>query len=219
MGWDQRHRKSLRIWIEGIWAALGGASTLCSTTELEQCQQYLDLLEQQETGGTINDWPAFEKAVQSLYAKPDQDADPNLHVMTIHKAKGLEFDTVIIPGLNRKPRGDDKQLMLWQERVSQQGQNQLIIGPLEQTGLDADPLYKYLQREHQLKGQLEKARVLYVATTRAISKTTSASTPLLRRKSLPLTACLKAYGQYLNRPLKLKHRVSSVTITLWMGMA
>ena len=170
LGWDQRHRKSLRIWIEGIWAALGGASTLCSTTELEQCQQYLDLLEQQETGGTINDWPAFEKAVQSLYAKPDQDADPNLHVMTIHKAKGLEFDTVIIPGLNRKPRGDDKQLMLWQERVSQQGQNQLIIGPLEQTGLDADPLYKYLQREHQLKGQLEKARVLYVATTRAISK-------------------------------------------------
>ncbi|MEH6469580.1 MAG: 3'-5' exonuclease, partial [Porticoccus sp.] len=169
-GWDQRYRKPLRIWIEGIWEALGGKVALRSTTELEQCQQYLDLLEQQETGGTITEWAAFEKAVQSLYAKPDQEADTKLHVMTIHKAKGLEFDTVIIPGLNRKPRSDDKQLMLWQERVSKQGQNQLIIGPLEQTGLDADPLFKYLQREHQLKNQLEQARVLYVGTTRAIKK-------------------------------------------------
>jgi ATP-dependent helicase/nuclease subunit A len=170
IGWDQRYRKPLRIWIEGIWEALGGKAALVSISELEQCQQYLDLLEQQETGGTISDWPAFEKAVQSLYAKPDQEADPNLHVMTIHKAKGLEFDTVIIPGLNRKPRGDDKQLMLWQERVSKQGENQLIIGPLEQAGQDSDPLFKYLQREHQLKNQLEKARVLYVGTTRAIKK-------------------------------------------------
>jgi ATP-dependent helicase/nuclease subunit A len=170
IGWDQRYRKPLRIWIEGIWEALGGKAALGSTTELEQCQQYLDLLEQQEIGGTITDWPVFEKAVQSLYAKPDQEADPNLHVMTIHKAKGLEFDTVIIPGLNRKPRGEDKQLMLWQERVSKQGENQLIIGPLEQTGQDSDPLFKYLQREHQLKNQLEKARVLYVGTTRAIKK-------------------------------------------------
>ncbi|MEH6466762.1 MAG: 3'-5' exonuclease, partial [Porticoccus sp.] len=169
-GWDQRCRKPLRIWIEGIWEALGGKVALRSTTELEQCQQYLDLLEQQETGGTITEWAAFEKAVQSLYAKPDQEADTKLHVMTIHKAKGLEFDTVILPGLNRKPRSDDKQLMLWQERVSQQGQNQLIIGPLEQTGLDADPLFKYLQREHQLKNKLEQARVLYVGTTRAIKK-------------------------------------------------
>lgn len=169
-GWDQRYRKPLRIWIEGIWDALGGKVALGSTTELEQCQQYLDLLEQHETGGTISDWPSFEKAVQSLYAKPDQEADPKLHVMTIHKAKGLEFDTVIIPGLNRKPRGDDKQLILWQERISKQGENQLIIGPLEQTGQDSDPLFKYLQREHQLKNQLEKARVLYVGTTRAIKK-------------------------------------------------
>ena len=169
-GWDQRYRKPLRIWIEGIWEALGGKVALRSTTELEQCQQYLDLLEQQEIGGAITEWAAFEKAVQSLFAKPDQDADTSLHVMTIHKAKGLEFDTVILPGLNRKPRSDDKQLMLWQERVSQQGLNQLIIGPLEQTGLDADPLFKYLQREHQLKNKLEQARVLYVGTTRAIKK-------------------------------------------------
>lgn len=169
-GWEQRYRKPLRSWIEGLWTALGGTAALRSDNAYKQCQQYLELLEQHESSGTLNDWPSFEKAVQSLYAKADEHADPNLHVMTIHKAKGLEFDTVIIPGLNRKPRGDDKQLMLWQERVGQNGQNQLIIGPLEQAGQETDPLFRYLQREQKLKGQLEKARVLYVAATRAIKK-------------------------------------------------
>ena len=168
--WDQRYRKPLRSWIEGVWFSLGGAAALRSDTELSQCQQYLDLLEQHESCGTLEDWPNFEKAVQSLYAKPDVLADPNLHVMTIHKAKGLEFDTVIIPGLNRKPRSDDKQLMLWQERVGEYGQSQLIIGPLERAGQEADPLFRYLRREQKLKGQLEKARVLYVGCTRAIKK-------------------------------------------------
>tara|TARA_R110001592_G_scaffold260282_1_gene524729 strand:- start:53839 stop:57324 length:3486 start_codon:yes stop_codon:yes gene_type:complete len=169
-GWDQRYRKPLRTWVQGIWVALGGVASLRSDSELKHCQQYLALLEEHEKYGRIDNWSIFEKAVQSLYAKPDEYADPHLHVMTIHKSKGLEFDTVIIPGLNRKPRGDDKQLILWQERVGQQGQNQLIIGPLERAGRDSDPLFKYLQREQKLKGKLEKARVLYVGATRAIKQ-------------------------------------------------
>jgi ATP-dependent helicase/nuclease subunit A len=170
LGWDQRYRKPLRSWVEGIWVALGGIASLQTDTELKHCQQYLNLLEQHETGGRVDSWASFEKAVQSLYAKPDEYADPQLHVMTIHKSKGLEFDTVIIPGLNRKPRSDDKQLMLWQERVGKNGQNQLIIGPLERAGQDTDPLFKHLQYEQKLKNQLEKARVLYVGATRAIKK-------------------------------------------------
>ncbi|TNE80651.1 MAG: DNA helicase UvrD, partial [Gammaproteobacteria bacterium] len=166
--WRQRQRLPLRCWIEGTWQALGGPETLRSSTELEQCQQYLDLLESRESAGGLEDWPSFEKAVQSLYAAPDQGADPNLQVMTIHKSKGLEFDTVIIPGLNRKPRGDDSQLLLWQERVSEQGEEQLLIGPASEVGEDNDALYRYLDRERKLKTRLETARVLYVGVTRAI---------------------------------------------------
>lgn len=170
LAWEQRYRKPLRSWIEGLWSALGGIASLQTDSEFKHCQQYLNLLEQHESGGTIDNWASFEKAVKSLYAKPGGDADLQLHVMTIHKSKGLEFDTVIIPGLNRKPRSDDKQLMLWQERVGKNGQNQLIIGPLERTGQDTDPLFKHLQHEHKLKNQLEKARVLYVGATRAIKR-------------------------------------------------
>ncbi|MEZ5528963.1 MAG: UvrD-helicase domain-containing protein [Porticoccaceae bacterium] len=168
--WQQRQRKPLRCWIEGTWLALGGPQALSSSTDYEQCQQYLALLEKHDSAGTIADWPSFEKAVQSLYARPDQNADPNLHVMTIHKAKGLEFDTVILPGLNRRPRSDDAQLLLWQEQVGSDGENRLLIGPPAKTGEDADDLYRYLDRERKLKTRLETARVLYVAVTRAISR-------------------------------------------------
>ena len=166
--WRQRQRKPLRCWIEGTWQALGGPMALGSATDMEQCQQYLALLEQHEQAGTIEDWKTFEKAIHKLYAKPDQEADPLLHVMTIHKSKGLEFDTVIIPGLNRQPRNDDKELLLWHERISNTGENQLLIGPPSQTGNDSDPLYRYLDRERKLKTHLEIARVLYVGVTRAI---------------------------------------------------
>lgn len=167
-GWEQRFRKPLRTWIEGLWIALGGLAALPSVTEHKQCLQYFNLLEQHEFCGSLDSWLGFEKAVKTLYAAPDHNADPNLQVMTIHKAKGLEFDTVIIPCLNKKPRNDDKQLLLWQERVGKVDSNQLIIGPLEGAGQHSDPIFSYLQREQTLKNQLEKARVLYVGATRAV---------------------------------------------------
>jgi ATP-dependent helicase/nuclease subunit A len=166
--WQQRQRLPLRCWVEGTWRALGGAVALNSITDQQHCDQYLDLLEKHESAGSIEHWPTFEKAVKSLYAKADAGSDSTLHVMTIHKAKGLEFDTVILPGLNRKPRGEDRQLLLWQERTSSNGENQLLISPLFRADQQNDPLYQFLNRERKLKIKLETARVLYVATTRAI---------------------------------------------------
>ena len=37
-------------------------------------------------------------------------------VMTIHKAKGLQFSTVIVPGLDRAPRAGDSPLFRWKAR-------------------------------------------------------------------------------------------------------
>ncbi|WP_438951799.1 UvrD-helicase domain-containing protein [Porticoccus sp.] len=166
--WQQRQRLPLRCWVEGTWRALGGEAALNAITDQQHCNQYFDLLEKHETAGCIEHWPTFEKAVKSLYAEADAGADSNLHVMTIHKAKGLEFDTVILPGLNRKSRGEDRQLLLWQERTGINGENQLLISPLSRTDQQSDPLYQFLDRERKLKTRLETARVLYVATTRAV---------------------------------------------------
>lgn len=172
-GWQQRHRKSLRIWLEGIWLKLGGPAALNDGAGLAQCQQYWDLLEA-KTGDAcyIPDWSVFEDAVHRLFAgRPgtvEHTADlPPVHIMTIHKAKGLEFDTVIIPGLDRRTRSDNSQLLLWRERVSASGETQLLLSPPPKIGAGNDALFDYLKREEALKNRLETTRVLYVACTRA----------------------------------------------------
>ncbi len=173
--WHERRRQPLRIWIEGVWTALGGPAALVEAGALADCQQYLDLLERHADGGSggggaIDDWPAFVAAVGRLYAAPAPDADPKLQILTIHKAKGLEFDTVILPGLHQVGRNNDTELLLWAERVSAAGVAELLIAAPHKLGADDDPLYAYLKREGTIKSRLETTRVLYVACTRAVRR-------------------------------------------------
>ena len=92
----------------------GGANQ--GATDLEDAVIYLDYLESHEVAGEIQDLAVFEHGLTKLYALPDLEADETLQIMTIHKSKGLEFDCVIVPGLGRASRHDDKRLLKWTER-------------------------------------------------------------------------------------------------------
>ena len=185
----QRRRKPLRQWIEGVWLALGGPAVLLDSNDSENAASYFALLERHDEGGGIRDWQAFDTAVQKLFAKPRADADPRLQVMTIHKSKGLEFDTVIIPGLDRLPRRDDNELLMWQERLDAQGENQLLLGPLAATGEDHSPIYRFMRAEKEKQQAYESTRLLYVGCTRAIQR-------------LHLLACVKQKDDALATPNK-----------------
>lgn len=164
----QKGRKPLRQWVEGVWLALGGVAAVANPAEIHSPGQFFELLDQHALGGDIDDWEEFESALARLYDKAEKTS--RLQVMTIHKSKGLEFDTVIIPKLNKGTRGDDSPLLLWQEYTDRAGQAHLLISPLGAVGEEADSLYAYLKRERSLRQQYESARLLYVACTRAVSK-------------------------------------------------
>ncbi len=168
--WRERQRKPLRQWLEGIWLALGGPALLADPGDAQDIPSYFNLLERHQAGGGLRDWDTFERGVESLFAAPRADADPRLQVMTLHKSKGLEFDTVIIPGLDRASSNDDKELLLWQQRISREGERQLLLGPLAPTGADADPLYQFMRTEARLRDAYEATRLLYVGCTRAIQR-------------------------------------------------
>ncbi len=193
--WQQRYRKPLRTWVEGTWLALGGPTALGTGEDasiaLHQCQQYFDLLESHSKGAvSIDDWPSFQYAIDQLYAEPLAEKEPladkkpladdaptssadkpaPLQIMTIHKSKGLEFDTVIIPGLDRRGANNSHELLLWRERVNNDGSNQLLLSPPQKLGAGDDALYTHLKREENIKSRLENTRVLYVACTRAIQR-------------------------------------------------
>ena len=93
-----------------------------------------------------------------------------IQIMTIHKAKGLEFDHVILPGLSRGSGSDKKQLLRWQQHIDEHSESSLIMAPLGAHDEEDDSVYSYLKREDSLKTRLESTRVLYVAATRAVRR-------------------------------------------------
>ena len=161
-----RRRKPLRQWLEGTWLALGGPAAVSNTDELYSVGQFFDLLEQHTQGSHDVDWELLNEALAQLYDQRTEQSP--LQVMTLHKAKGLEFDTVIIPALDRASRRDDNTLLLWQDYLDNAGHNHLLISPLQESGQAQDPLYNYLKREKNIRQQLEATRLLYIGCTRAV---------------------------------------------------
>jgi len=166
---DDRCRGSLRERVAGAWFALSGPACVEDATDLEDAEIYFDYLESHEEAGEIADAGTFEEGLADLYALPDLQADERLQIMTIHKAKGLEFDTVIVPGLGRPPRSDEARLFLWLEQPRKEGMGaaDLLLAPIQETGADEDPIYRWLQKLEAEKERLESGRLLYVAATRA----------------------------------------------------
>lgn len=116
------------------------------------------------------DIASLELGMQKLYAKPDIEADGSVQFLTIHKSKGLEFDAVILPALNRQPRNGDNELVLWQEVVVDNHLH-LIVAPLKskavaKTNTGAD-VYDFLKNLEKTRAENELVRLLYVAATRA----------------------------------------------------
>jgi ATP-dependent helicase/nuclease subunit A len=173
--WQHRGDNNLRDLVEQLWIDLGGPASLINPRDLYDNRSYLDLLETSQKAGAVVDWNEFKKAVDKLYAQPlannsDSGYAP-IQIMTIHKSKGLEFDHVILPNLTKGAKGDDNDLLRWQEQVDDSNHNSLLLaalGPYDED--DNDPIYSYLKHEQQARRLLENTRVLYVAATRAIQK-------------------------------------------------
>jgi ATP-dependent helicase/nuclease subunit A len=168
-----RCRQSLRVTVEAAWQALGGPACADLSAQAD-AMLYLEYLEKHEEAGEIADINIFEEGLTKLYASPDLGSEDGLQIMTIHKSKGLEFDTVIVPGLARKPRNSDKQLLKWMERPgnpglqgSNVGEADLLLAPIQETGVDENLIYKWIEKLDSEKELFEIERLLYVAATRA----------------------------------------------------
>ncbi|BCR05067.1 ATP-dependent helicase [Desulfuromonas versatilis] len=165
-GVAQRGRIGLRRLVEGCWLALGGPACV-DAAGLEDAEMVLDLLDDLDHGGDLASFDELDRGLQRLFAAPDARAGDALQVMTIHKSKGLEFDTVILPGLGRRPRQGDKPLLRWLEHP----ECGLLLAPIEARGGNGkDPIYETIGRLERDKEDLEVSRLLYVAATRAKSR-------------------------------------------------
>ena len=155
LDWAQRHLYEfpLREIIEGLWLRLGGMNAY-DEVACEHALHWFELVE--ELGRDAYHLPTLERGVARLFA--NRASAEQIEVMTIHKAKGLEFDHVIVPFLQRGTRHDQAPLMLWQR-----GDSSLLIGAKQ------DPIHAWLDYEEKIRATNERKRLLYVACTRARS--------------------------------------------------
>ena len=158
-----RLRGTLRERVEAAWLALGAGASTRAPSDLEDAETFFDQLDHLERAGDLPDPAVLEKHLEELFAAPDMDAAARLQVMTIHKAKGLEFDTVIVPGLDRPPHAGDKPLFAWKARAD----GTLMMAPVRAAGEASEAGYDYLRALDEAADEHEAGRLLYVAATRA----------------------------------------------------
>jgi ATP-dependent helicase/nuclease subunit A len=164
-----RMRGTLRDRVEGVWLALGGPACVGDATDLEDAEIFFDELERLEDAAELEDFSALGDSLKKLYALPDVNAGPDaVEIMTVHKAKGLQFDTVIVPGLDRTPRSGNKPLFAWRSLPG----GKLLLAPIDETGAGKAkaPLYEYVRALDREAEDIEAGRLLYVAATRARSR-------------------------------------------------
>ncbi len=152
---------STRRRVEWFWLRLGGVDAYDSDTHLDDAERYLDLLEEIEPDSAPS---ALWSALGRLYASSSAEGS-GIEIMTIHKAKGLEFDHVIVPGLEKATRRPDPALVLWRP----EGDNLLMATA---TSREDGSLYRWLVHEERIRDRNELGRLTYVAATRAIKSLT-----------------------------------------------
>ena len=155
--------------LEGLWLELGGPATVVDCDSMDDSSAFFEMLDSVSIAGEIESLKLLEYKIENLYANHSGKSENPVEIMTIHKAKGLEFDHVIIPGLGKRPRVPDKRLLFWMERGDRR--DDLLLAPIEKKGSDKQSaIYKYLSKVYGDKELLEQTRLFYVAATRARKK-------------------------------------------------
>ena len=112
----------------------------------------------------------LDRLMGRLYAEDPAQPDA-VSLMTIHGAKGLEFDHVFVVGVGLRGRADDPRLLNWLEMPREQGGDHLVMAPIRFRGDDEDAgddaINLYLKQLHRERARAERARQAYVALTRA----------------------------------------------------
>ena len=162
---NQLQRTPLDQILWQLWHNLQAERFWSDAFSVHATQQFFTQLQQFQKAGDLPDIAEFERCLTRCVfsAKPKQH---NLELMTIHKAKGLEFDVVLLPELDRGARRDDMPLLLFDEVMLPSGPK-FLLAPLYENTEQKDAIFNFLWSMQKKKAQHERLRLLYVACTRA----------------------------------------------------
>ena len=162
-GGERHERLALRVM--RVWLRLGGAELYPGEDQRADVQAALAALSAPEVEGYSGE--DFAALLADLYAD-SSGPDDAVQILTMHSAKGLEWDVVIVPGLHRRAQQDRRRLLDWLALPREDRGIDLLFGPIDAAGEPAQrSLSAFIRRLRRRRGELEKRRLLYVTATRA----------------------------------------------------
>jgi ATP-dependent helicase/nuclease subunit A len=167
---------TLTRWVERTWFAIGGPACAPDAQELDHVRAVFGRLSELERRG-LPDPADLVKSFADLYA--GHGSSSAVEIMTIHKAKGLEFDMVVLPALDRHTRSSRDELLLTHQ-FARSGRDGMVMAARPAVGADKSRLFDFLRLQARDATGLEAERLLYVACTRAkwqLHLTATTSTP------------------------------------------
>jgi ATP-dependent exoDNAse (exonuclease V) beta subunit len=210
----QRARLTTAKLVERAWRSLGGDAWL-GRTQLTNAQRFFELLDalQAESPDARIEPSILKHRLEKLYAEPEvfPVGTPFVELLTIHKAKGLEWDVVFVPALERPPAIGSARLLAWSEIGSpESGEDaaHIMLAPIRGVGEEPEPLNAWLYRLQKAREAAEEKRLFYVACTRAREELHLFAAPAISVKGKPspgrdslLKAALPAAQQHIARVL------------------
>jgi ATP-dependent helicase/nuclease subunit A len=149
--------------VERCWVGLGGPLCLTGEVDRRAAWQCLRLM----AAHTEETLEAFATELERTQLEVPPGASAGLQAMTMHKAKGLEFDVVLLLGLGGKPRQSDRPLLELELRMRPGGDDSLLLAPIAPYATRGEPIADFLAFIHKEGEREEELRLLYVAATRA----------------------------------------------------
>ncbi|HVN99833.1 MAG TPA: UvrD-helicase domain-containing protein [Steroidobacteraceae bacterium] len=160
--------RALPLWqrLDRAWLRLGGPAACLEERDLADAQEFIQALAADPQAEKLAG-DAFDAFADQLYASPPAVAGA-VDILTMHGAKGLEWDVVIVPATGRAPRGDREPLLNWLKLPGSGAGTELLLAPISAVGSSGErTLGAYIKLLRSKRAQLERARLLYVAATRA----------------------------------------------------
>lgn len=142
-----------------------GPSKLANVKKLRRlAQQYC-----QTKQASLAEWLQNVKDLRASSSKEPAatvQADDALQIMTIHNSKGLEFDLVILPQLDKSVKGDTASIKYLPGKEGEQGLLGIKV-PDKELQLQKSGVYELAKARDSELEEAESRRLLYVAMTRA----------------------------------------------------